>query len=531
MRTQRILQGDCLDVLSDQRDVKAFVFDPPGLVGYGGFMGRKWDTAHEKSGKFVPMLPTRGKTHASELEQDYDFTLYWAIRFAMAYDIAAKDATIVLWTLPRTSHLMANALRAAGWTIKENLIHLFGTGWMKANRTTEDGERVPNAFAPGYENWIVGIKGRPDLDIDACRVPRGAGDVSWKENRHSQHQHVGWKRPWNDDPNAVEAANGRSRESQAKTQALGSLPKNALLSHCEDCVRVGSRDVKGTPAIDNRGRAGASGGMMNRGGPRSDVWEGFGAIESVPAWHCLAGCVCGARSKWDPEKPLPRCPCGETWRWLCAVAEVNAQSGNQQSAVSNRGGASGGATYSAGMGKLKGYECGFTDAGGASRFFNTFSYLSKCSSSERHAGCENLFWKANKKNLFGYDQITREEWEAIGEATKRSIPGYKKERVERARGNTHATVKSIRQMLWFHAVTGADKIVDLTAGSCSGALAAHLADIEWIGAEVCPEAIVIGNARLEWWSALSAEAKRAMLEDDVVPTPAKTNELQTSLFQ
>jgi hypothetical protein len=84
-------------------------------------------------------------------------------------------------------------------------------------------------------------------------------------------------------------------------------------------------------------------------------------------------------------------------------------------------------------------------------------------------------------------------------------------------------------MLWFHAVTSADKIVDLTAGSCSGALAAHLADVEWIGAEVCPEAIVIGKARLAWWSALSAEAKRAMLEDDVVPTPAKTNELQTSL--
>lgn len=529
MRTQRILLGDCLDVLSDQRDVKAFVFDPPGLVGYGGFMGRKWDQAHQKFGTFVPMLPTRGKQHASELEKDHDFTLYWAIRFSMAYDIAAKDAVIVLWTLPRTSHLMANALRAAGWTIKENLIHLFGTGWMKANRTTEDGERVPNAFAPGYENWIVGIKGKPDLDIDACRVPRGAGDVKLNPHKMSTNP-IGWHRPWMDDPDAVEAANERSRESQAKTQALGSLPKNALLSHCEECVRTGSKKAKAT-SIHGESSAirgdnsthGQAGGHLAPG--RTQRISGFASddgTESVPAWHCLAGCVCGARSKWDPEKPLPRCPCGEVWRWLCAVAEVNAQSGNLPSGFRANASTkqnvhtvySDFASESFALAANRGHA----DQGGAARFFNTFSYLAKCSSSERHAGCENLYWRANKKNLFGYDQITKAEWEAL--------PADK-----RAQGNTHATVKSIRQMLWFHAVTGADKIVDLTAGSCSGALAAHLADIEWIGAEVCPEAIVIGKARLEWWSALSAEAKRAMLEDDVVPTPAKTNELQTSFLQ
>jgi len=461
----------------------------------------------------------------------------------MAYDIAAKDAVIVLWTLPRTSHLMANALRAAGWTIKENLIHLFGTGWMKANRTTEDGERVPNAFAPGYENWIVGIKGKPDLDIDACRVPRGAGDVKFNPHKMSTNP-IGWHRPWMDDPNAVEAANERSRKSQTKTQALGSLPKNALLSHCEGCVRVGSKSVKGggssgSPAgkTHNGTRASMSGNASTFHYANEDM------TESVPAWHCLAGCVCSARSKWDPEKPLPRCPCGEVWRWMCAVAEVNGQ--GKASGVHSAGGATDGKhcpssgttsplVYS---GKGGNPSPRFADGGNnAARFFNTFQYLSKCSSSERHAGCESLFWRANKKNLFGYDQITREEWEAIGaeptEGMRAAIGKDKFQKAaQRAQGNTHATVKSIRQMLWFHAVTGADKIVDLTAGSCSGALAAHLADIEWIGAEVCPEAIVIGKARLAWWSALSVEAKRAMLEDDVVPTPAKTNELQTSFLQ
>jgi len=518
MRTQRILLGDCLDVLSDQRDVRAFVLDPPGLVGYGGFMGRKWDTAHEKSGKFVPMLPTRGKQHASELEKDHDFTLYWAVRFSMAYDIAAKDAVIVLWTLPRTSHLMANALRAAGWTIKENLIHLFGTGWMKANRTTEDGERVPNAFAPGYENWIVGIKGKPDLDIDACRVPRGAGDVTMNPHKMSTNP-IGWHRPWMDDPEAVEAANERSRRSQAKTQALGSLPKNALLSHCEECVRVGARKIKGGGSEGSPAGKTHNGTRSTMSGNASTFhYANEDMTESVPAFHCLAGCVCGALTPWPDDRPLPRCPCGETWRWLCAVAEVNSQSGESKDGRVDRANITApNQIYGARPKNMQGVV-DYGGQGGSARFFNTFQYLAKCSSSERHAGCEQLYWRANKKNLFGYDQITKAEWEAL--------PADK-----RAQGNTHATVKSIRQMLWFHAVTGANKIVDLTAGSCSGALAAHLADIEWIGAEVCPEAIVIGKARLAWWSGLSAEAKRAMLEDDVMPTPAKTNELQTSLFQ
>jgi len=380
---------------------------------------------------------------------------------------------------------------------------------MKANRTTEDGERVPNAFAPGYENWIVGIKGKPDLDIDACRVPRGGGIYGSGAGAGSGNI-------------ANQTGNGRTRGGGvgivAESDPRGSLPKNALLSHCEECVRVGAKEVKASapPGKPTAGTIQDNGSnAYGDGKPRGTSQYGDGT-ESVPAFHCLAGCICGARTPWPDDRPLPKCPCGEVWRWLCAVAELNAQSGN-------RPGMSGGGKhregYAGGMfGKIDCETSAFADQGGSARFFSTFQYLSKCSSSERHAGCENLFWRANKKNLFGYDQITRAEWEAL--------PADK-----RAQGNTHATVKSIRQMLWFHAVTGADKIVDLTAGSCSGALAAHLADVEWIGAEVCPEAIVIGKARLAWWSGLSAEAKRTMLKDDIMPTPAKTNELQTSLFQ
>lgn len=490
MASQRIILGDCLDVFANERNVPAFVSDPPANID---FMGRSWDGS-EPDLDYAPMIPARDNAHLREMQIEHSFSRYWAKRYAMAYDIADQHAVNIVWTLPRTSHQTANALRAAGWRIKDNLVHLFGTGWAKSG----------NALAPGQEGWILAIKGKPDLDIDACRVPRGAGDVSWKENSHSQNQHAGWKRPWNDDPNAVEAANERSRKSQTKTQALGSLPKNALLSHCEECVRVGNKGItvrRGGNA--GHGNTGVTFKIEHNGRQvdnHSELRDGtkYMGTESVPAWHCLAGCVCGARSKWDPEKPLPRCPCGETWRWLCAVAEVNAQSGESVATIGKKNKRNG-SGCSAGL-RPQDHDTGFADQGGASRFFNTFSYLSKCSSSERHAGCENLFWKANKKNPFGFDQVTRAEWE--------TLPAD-----QRANGNVHPTVKSYRLMHWHHSITGAKRILDLTGGSGTGMYTAALDGVDWLGAEICPEAITIANARHAFWTSLSLSALHAMMTE------------------
>jgi hypothetical protein len=305
----------------------------------------------------------------------------------------------------------------------------------------------------------------------------------------------------------------------------GSLPKNALLSHCEECVRVGSRSVKGTPVKDNRGTPHTA--FMGGVPLRDDVWEGFGATESVPSFRCLAGCICGARSPWPDDRPLPRCPCGETWRWLCAVAEVNAQSGASVSSdalIRNNG------TMGYGGGKPF-VSHGFSDQGGASRFFNTFSYLAKCSPSERHAGCENLFWKANRENPFGFDQVTKEEWDRLVEtkSDKDLYEGQSKQ--TKARGNVHPTVKSYRLMHWLHSLTGAKRILDFTAGSGTGMYTAFLDGIDWLGAEICPEAITIAEARLAFWKGLTPQAREAFMRADFVTMPLEQNERQRSLFE
>jgi hypothetical protein len=373
----------------------------------------------------------------------------------MAYDIADQHATAIIWTLPRTSYQTATALRHAGWDIRDNLVHLFGTGWAKTG----------NALAPGQEGWLLATKGKPDLDIDACRVPRGGDKLV---------------RPAVQRINGVTAGNGMGAGRQ--DEPGGSLPKNAILSHCEECAKEEKR--------------------------------------------CLAGCICGARSKWDPENPLPRCPCGETWRWICPVAEVNAQSGDR---LGMTGGGKHRDGYQGGMfGKIDCESTLYGGKGGAARFFSTFSYLSKCSSSERHAGCDNLYWKANKKNPFGFDQVTREEWEADAVPVRKQ-PNIPKENVI-AQGNVHPTVKSYRLMHWLHSLTGAKKIVDLSAGSGTGMITAALDGIEWIGAEMCREAVTIAQARHAFWAGLSHEARRAMAEESIVPSRFEPDERQRSLF-
>ena len=188
------------------------------------------------------------------------------------------------------------------------------------------------------------------------------------------------------------------------------------------------------------------------------------------------------------------------------------------------------AEYAGGMfGKIDCDSTLYGGGGGSARFFNTFSYLSKCASGERHAGCENLFWKANKKNPFGFDQVTREECETLASTPVRKQPNLPKESVT-AQGNVHPTVKSYRLMHWLHSLTGAKRILDFTAGSGTGMLTAAIDGIEWLGAEICPEAITIAQARHAFWTGLSFQAREAFMRDDIMPQTNAANTLQQSLF-
>jgi hypothetical protein len=467
---QRIIRGDCLDVFRDVRGLQAIVTDPPAGIG---FMGRGWDKDRGGREKWIA---------------------YWAERFAVAKDACEENAVGLFWALPRTSHWTATAVEDAGWRIRDVITHHFGQGWPKDR----------NALKPASEHWILAVKGKPALGIDACRVERGG---------EPRAGHGG-------------AAAGVARgeftqvyqpgDHLAHVRTDGSWPTNTLLSHAETCERVGMRKVRGANHTGSNPSEYARLGLVYRdGGVRAPTtFVSPNGTESVPAYLCAVGCDCGTPWLAESGGAAPRCACGRDAWWACPVAEMDVQSGDRTSGARAEGVRKG-----LGYGGADGDGGPAIEAssGGASRFFPRFGYHAKAPSGERHAGCEELLWRVDKRDPFGFARVSREEFGALDPK-------------DRAEGNVHPTVKRLSLMRWLHRLTGAKKVGDLCGGSGSGAVAAYLDGIDWIGAEVSPQAIEIAEARLAFWRGLSFEARERFLAEDVVPRGIESDERQGSLF-
>ena len=230
------------------------------------------------------------------------------------------------------------------------------------------------------------------------------------------------------------------------------------------------------------------------------------------------------------------CECGRQAEWVCPCAIVDEQTGESSSTANPRVTKGHGGTT---RGRTNGYtSTGHNDQGGGSRFFNNFAYYAKASgrvdangvpTGERHAGCEDLFWRANKDNPFGFDQVTREEWETLLE-TKSELGQYKGASTQtKARGNVHPTVKGIQQMLHWVKLSGGKRIGDICAGSGGTAVTCDLFGLDFVGAELCPEAVTIANARRAFWRGISPQALNGFLATGELPKRAEPSR-NLSLF-
>jgi hypothetical protein len=465
------MQGDCLDVFRPIRGLQAIVTDPPAGIG---FMGRGWDKDRGGREKWIA---------------------YWAERFAVVLDACEENAVGLFWALPRTSHWTATAVEDAGWRIRDVVTHHFGQGWPKDK----------NALKPASEHWILAMKGKPALGIDACRVERGSVQAS---------------------AGAVGGYGGSDGAYVKGTGATyregGSWPTNLVLSHAETCERVGTRKVRATRANESRRETAFGLVSDDSWSARSQTSHTFGepdGTETTEAYLCAVGCDCGASWLAEAGGAAPRCACGREAWWACPVAEIDEQSGTLTSGFS--AGFVGDIVTSNALGKKRAMirpESVHADSGGASRFFPRFGYHAKAPSGERHAGCDDLLWRVDKRDPFGFARVSREEWEALDPKL-------------RAEGNVHPTVKRLSLMRWLHRLTGAKRIGDLCGGSGSGAVAALLDGVEWIGAELSPQAITIAEARLAFWRGLSFAARERFLSEDIVPRAAEQDTRQPSLFR
>lgn len=459
MSLQTIIKGDCLDVFRDVRGLGAIVSDLPSGTG---FMGRGWDK-------------DRGGRSA--------WIAYWAERLAVARDACVDDAVGLFWALPRTAHWTATAVEDAGWRIQDVIVHVFGQGWPKGK----------SALKPAAEHWILARKGSPGLGIDACRVLRGG------ENLGRQHGSNAF--------GIVSDDAWKAKDITSTSHPLGSWPTNFVMSHAEGCQRAGKRTVRGNRPASGPTLTGpstsAARGKFN--GTTATPSYGVDGTEAMDAWACVAGCDCGAAWQALNGGPAPRCgACGQPGWWACPVAEMDAQSGITRSSMgakSNRAGSG----CSAGL-KPQPHVTGHADEGGASRFFPSFAYYAKAPSGERHAGCEDLYWRLDKRDPFGFVQVAREEWASLPSEIA-------------AVGNAHPTVKRIALMRWLHSLANPRKLPvgDLCGGSGSGAIAAHLDDIDWIGAEVSVQAVTIAEARLAFWRGLTPEQAYRFTSLDTLP--------------
>lgn len=501
-------EGDCAEVFRFVRGLGAIVSDLPAGIG---FMGRAWDRPPKGTG-YRSNLPPRNRAHERAMQDREAWVSYWAERLAIGYDACADDAIALVWTIPRTSGWTQEALLRAGWEVVDQVAHLFGQGWPK----------TPGVLKPAREDWVVARKGRGVMNVEACRVERGGEYTDAVFDTGTR---------------ALFGSRSTADRMAIPGNPAGSRPANVVLSHAEGCVARGVRRVRG--GNDPRRSDGTRdhSGLLMGGGTKPSSHAGFGSdgTEAIPAYDCLAACDAGHSWLAPAGGPPPRCPeCGAAGWWACPVAEVDALSGNCPSGGGN-GHRSSGVNLS-----LRGpnTERVTTDGappsfGGASRFFNRFGYYAKCPSGERHAGAEHLLWAADPARPFGFRRVTREEWDGLPETVreKREISGTTTRTDPRAQGNVHPTVKRIALMRWLHALAGGGPIGDLCAGSGSGAIAAHLDGIDWIGAEVCPEAIEIAEARLTWWQGLSHAAAAEFLATDVVPRPtSEADPRQVTLF-
>lgn len=107
-RVWALHEGDALELRLPPECADALIMDPPAGIG---FMGREWD---KDKGGMEQWIAAAAKL------------------FAVAFGALKPGAHGAVWALPRTSDWTMQALRRAGFEIREVVAHCFGSGFPKS---------------------------------------------------------------------------------------------------------------------------------------------------------------------------------------------------------------------------------------------------------------------------------------------------------------------------------------------------------------------------------------------------------------
>jgi site-specific DNA-methyltransferase (adenine-specific) len=413
----------------------------------------------------------------------------------------------LVWALPRTSHWTGAALERAGFEIRDQIHHVFGSGFPKSLDVSKAIDAAAGAERPvvgtqvlsgtaalsieekggTYSSGISSDGAKKTIEItapatDAAKEWSGYGtalkpahEVWWLVRKpldgtvaaNVQEHGTG---ALNIDGCRVGTSKNVPHSASTKNLAdlecgwglkakedvggrdpnLGRWPANFVLTHSAACKKVGTAEVRANPTWDTPNRETES---TFTGETVSKVRHGDGETETVDVFECA-----------------PDCP----------VRLLDEQSGDSSASFRTSRNHQGGE-----FGWTAGNSPGHADSGGASRFFHCFEltelddltpflYMAKPSRSERDKGLEH--------------------WETVagGEAAGRAegSAGTKSPRAGAGRNggarNVHPTVKGVDFMRFLcRLITPPGGIVlDQTAGSGSTGVAALLEGFRFLGIEL-----------------------------------------------
>lgn len=434
--------------------------------------GNRWDGPSDKSrmkAAWLKLREARGYSDPPQYTGDL-FIDQLSDIFREALRVLKPGGHALVWALPRTSYRTGMALEMAGLEVRDVITHMFGSGFPKSLNIEKAIGKINPEPAAAWEGWGTALKpaaefwflcrkppkgsiaknvlehGTGAINIDACRVAHAsAEDFAAHADQVAAIKAKGgsmdnsWK-------------NSSDLSGAADANPLGRWPAHVILSHADDCERIGVRKVKASTPWGKNDRP-----PLFTGDEVSPIhYGGDDGFETVEHWRCADGC---------PVAMLDE---------KSGIGATAPQGPNAGAGIWARGTKSGYPTPS------------YSDVGGASRYFTTlppeperFGYFPKASRDDREKGCEFL---------------PKRQW---SDGREKPIDNPRL-RMKAERHNVHSTVKSTALMRWLvRLITPPNGIVlDMFAGSGSTGVACSAEGFRFIGIELDPAYVEIARARI-----------------------------------